>query len=167
MRQDYRLLVCARCRAQVAICSHCDRGQRYCEQGCAQAARRESLRVAGRRYQATFQGRLQHAARQARYRQRQQQRDRQEDFEEPCVSLPGGGEAGPPCAPPSVHALSVSADKVTHQGTQAADEWSRLAFETAARWRITLSASRRWVRCSFCGARCRPYARLEPLRCRR
>jgi len=32
---------CARCRAQVLLCSRCDRGQRYCSQACSFAARRE------------------------------------------------------------------------------------------------------------------------------
>ncbi len=67
--------LCAACRAPVLICSHCDRGQRYCTRGCAEQARQDSLHAAGRRYQATFNGRLQHAGRQRRYRQRQRQQE--------------------------------------------------------------------------------------------
>ncbi|HRP95110.1 MAG TPA: hypothetical protein PL143_02570 [Rhodocyclaceae bacterium] len=52
------------------ICSHCDRGNRYCTRGCAQRARRASLAAAGRRYQASRRGRQAHAARQRRYRER-------------------------------------------------------------------------------------------------
>jgi hypothetical protein len=65
-----RLFQCARCRRQVVICSHCDRGNRYCGKRCAQTARRQSQREAGRRYQRKRRGRFAHADRQRRYRQR-------------------------------------------------------------------------------------------------
>jgi hypothetical protein len=55
-----RLFLCVRCKAQVLVCSHCDRGQIYCAQGCAQTARRDAQR-----------GRVNHAARAAHYRARQ------------------------------------------------------------------------------------------------
>jgi hypothetical protein len=54
----------------VVICSHCDRGNRYCGKQCAQTARRQSQREAARRYQASRRGRFAHAARQRRYRRR-------------------------------------------------------------------------------------------------
>jgi hypothetical protein len=66
-----RLFLCARCQAQILVCSHCDRGQIYCAQGCAQTARRAAQRAAGRRYQASRRGRVNHAARAGRYRARQ------------------------------------------------------------------------------------------------
>jgi hypothetical protein len=62
-----RLLACERCRALVLICSCCDHGQIYCG-NCAEEARRQSVRAAGKRYQATKKGRLAHAARQSAYR---------------------------------------------------------------------------------------------------
>jgi len=64
---------CARagCQAQVLVCSHCDRGQRYCSVACRDQARREAQREAGRRYQSTRAGRFAHARRARRYRQRQ------------------------------------------------------------------------------------------------
>jgi hypothetical protein len=62
-----RLFGCERCRALVLICSSCDRGQIYCA-NCSEEARRQSMRSAGRRYQATKKGRLAHAARQSAYR---------------------------------------------------------------------------------------------------
>jgi len=65
-----RLFLCARCRAQVFICRRCDRGQIYCANGCAQAARRASLREAAQRYQHSRRGRLAHAQRARRYRAR-------------------------------------------------------------------------------------------------
>ena len=66
-----RLYLCARCRAQVLICSCCDRGNIYCERGCAAESRRSKQRTAGRRYQHSLRGRRNHAARARRYRARQ------------------------------------------------------------------------------------------------
>jgi len=66
-----RRFVCARCRASVLVCSHCDRGQIYCAAGCAATARRQSQRDAGRRYQDSLPGRFHHAARTERWRVRQ------------------------------------------------------------------------------------------------
>jgi len=71
MQSSARLFNCARCHCQVVICSHCDRGNIYCGKRCAQAARRQSRRAGGRRYQNTRRGRRCHAERQRRYRQRQ------------------------------------------------------------------------------------------------
>ena len=70
MCRSARLFNCARCRRQVVICSHCDRGNRYCGKPCAETARRHSQREAARRYQSTRCGRFAHAERQRRYRQR-------------------------------------------------------------------------------------------------
>lgn len=72
MENTARLYHCARCHRQVVICRYCDRGNIYCARGCAEAARKEGLRAAGRRYQRSRQGRLRHAERQRRYRARRQ-----------------------------------------------------------------------------------------------
>jgi len=48
MQSSGRLFLCVCCRAQVVICSHCDRGQIYCAADCAQAARCHAVREAGR-----------------------------------------------------------------------------------------------------------------------
>ena len=45
MQSSARLFNCARCRCQVVICSHCDRGNLYCGKRCSQAARRQSVRA--------------------------------------------------------------------------------------------------------------------------
>jgi hypothetical protein len=66
-----RLFLCAGCRDQVIVCSCCDRGQIYCNGGCAARARTRTLQAAGRRYQASPHGRRRHAARMCRYRSRQ------------------------------------------------------------------------------------------------
>jgi hypothetical protein len=65
-----RFFLCAGCRAQVLICSDCDRGQIYCNEGCAREIRRRNQREAGRRYQRSSKGRANHAERSRRYRAR-------------------------------------------------------------------------------------------------
>ena len=70
METPGRRYLCVRCRIAVLICSRCDRGQRYCADGCARQARLSSMRQAGRRYQASRRGRHKHAERQRRYRER-------------------------------------------------------------------------------------------------
>ncbi|CAB3775040.1 hypothetical protein LMG29542_08422 [Paraburkholderia humisilvae] len=70
MQATGRLFLCARCRAQVFICRRCDRGNRYCDADCAQAARRENTRAAGHRYQQSRSSRFAHAARARRHRVR-------------------------------------------------------------------------------------------------
>ena len=70
MQSSARLFNCARCRCQVLICSHCDRGNIYCGKRCSETARRRSQREAARRYQKTRRGGFAHAARQRRYCQR-------------------------------------------------------------------------------------------------
>lgn len=74
MQTSSRLYHCCRCHAQVVICSHCDRGQRYCNNGCTQDARVDSLKRAGKKYQSSRTGRFNNAARQQRYRQQKQQK---------------------------------------------------------------------------------------------
>ncbi|MDA1373081.1 MAG: hypothetical protein O2971_20355 [Proteobacteria bacterium] len=74
MQTSSRLYQCARCHAQVIICSRCDRGHRYCVDGCAQAARAESCKRAGKKYQSSRPGRFNNAARQQRFRARSNQK---------------------------------------------------------------------------------------------
>ena len=42
MARSARLFLCARCRDQVLLCSHCDRGQVYCSRACSVASRSRS-----------------------------------------------------------------------------------------------------------------------------
>lgn len=70
MENTARLYNCARCHRQVTICSYCDRGNIYCGERCANVARKESVREAGKRYQRTRRGCSKHAGRQRRYRSR-------------------------------------------------------------------------------------------------
>ncbi len=71
MDRSARLFLCARCRDQVLLCSHCDRGQQYCGRTCSGICRRERRRETARRYQSSARGQLKHAARTARWRERQ------------------------------------------------------------------------------------------------
>ena len=70
-----RLRVCrgSECHAVFFLCSHCDRGHRYCSLHCRQQARLRQRRCANRRYQQSPEGRLDHCDRQRRYRERRAQ----------------------------------------------------------------------------------------------
>jgi hypothetical protein len=52
----------------------CDRGNRYCKNGCAKKARRTSLARATKKYQQSRAGRFNNAARQQRFRQNKKQK---------------------------------------------------------------------------------------------
>ena len=73
MHTSSRLYQCARCHAQVIVCTRCDRGHRYCRGGCAQIARVDSLKRAGKKYQSSRPGRFNNAARQQRFREQKRQ----------------------------------------------------------------------------------------------
>lgn len=73
MENTLRLFNCLRCRCQVFICSHCDRGNIYCGPSCAKAARLESLKKARERYQKSKRGAQKHALCQHRYRERKKE----------------------------------------------------------------------------------------------
>lgn len=76
MENSARLYHCARCRCQVIVCRFCDRGQIYCTGACAQIARQELVRAAGKRYRQTRLGKFKQALRQQRYRQRLRQQQK-------------------------------------------------------------------------------------------
>ena len=73
-QESYRLYSCRCCAKQVRICGRCDRGNRYCAEGCAQIRRRESRCRASDRYQQSYRGALKHAARQRAWRRRERQK---------------------------------------------------------------------------------------------
>jgi hypothetical protein len=104
MDRAARLFLCARCRDQVLLCSHCDRGQQYCSRTCSSVSRRERRRQTAQRYQSSRGGQLKHAARSASWRERRR-------------SLRRAG--------------AVDIDKVTHQGCPIAPaDASLLACDT-------------------------------------
>lgn len=105
MDRAARLFLCARCRDQVLLCSHCDRGQQYCGRACSSMSRRERRRQTAQRYQSSRGGQLKHAARSASWRRRRRSQGRA-----------GAGD---------------DIDKVTHQGCSVAPaDASLLACET-------------------------------------
>ena len=74
MNPSARMFQCARCHCQVIVCRHCDRGNVYCANGCADLARSASLRRAAKRYRSTRRGRHSNADRQRRFRARQREK---------------------------------------------------------------------------------------------
>lgn len=68
-----RVCLSRECRAVFFLCSHCDRGQRYCSLSCRRQARLGQRRCANRRHQQSLEGRLDHRDRQREYRQRRAQ----------------------------------------------------------------------------------------------
>lgn len=82
-----RRFVCARCRRAVLICSHCDRGQRYCSAACSLQARSCAQRAAAKRYQDSRKGRHAHAKRQRQWRARQQRVTHQGSPPQPCADV--------------------------------------------------------------------------------
>lgn len=155
MDRTARLFLCARCRDQVLLCSHCDRGQHYCSRACSVLSRRERRRETAQRYQSSRRGRLKHAARAACWRARRR-----------ALSQAIAGRD--------------NNDKVTHQGCPPAPaDVSLLACETPSACEITTvvtdsahdsapasaSAASSTVRvCRRCAHRLMPHLRLGFLR---
>ena len=131
--------MCARCRAQVLLCSRCDRGQRYCGRACSRAARQDSRRETARRYQRSRAGRLAHAARSRRWRQRQSVQ-------------PGRDDA-------------TSANFVTHQGSPLTGADAPLPLcEQAAEAKPVDTVTNVALICRRCAAALSPWARQGFLR---
>lgn len=80
-----RIYNCLRCHALVVLCSHCDRGNRYCMGGCSEVARLQSIARAAQKYENSRKGRINNAARQQRYRERQRNK------------VTDQGSGSPPC----------------------------------------------------------------------
>jgi hypothetical protein len=60
------------CGVMFAVCASRDRGQRYCSERCRSRQRRNQVRAAGKRYQASKAGKRAHCRRQQAYRVRLQ-----------------------------------------------------------------------------------------------
>jgi hypothetical protein len=95
-----RLFLCVGCRIQVVLCSHCDRGNRYCSRACWRQVHDVARREAASRYQRSRCGRVRHAARSQRWRQRA------------ARHAVADVDADIAC-----HADGDAAHKVTHQGS--------------------------------------------------
>ncbi len=185
--RESRIFACARCGREVRICRCCDRGHRYCGEGCSKAARRDSMRRAGAKYQKTDEGSANHGARQQRYEER---RDadlthhtppmppaviEMEPSLEAVAPEPSAVEAGGPD-----HDESSPAD-LEEEGCQAAGEVPSLAPEPSAieagnpdddgpapagmdRQAFDGGAPSPPVRCDFCGCQCHAGGRRDFLR---
>lgn len=91
------------------LCSHCDRGQRYCSFACRRQARLRQHRAANRRYQQSPEGRLDHRDRQQQYRERQC-RARVTDQGSIVSVCPASSQCGAVEAPsPDAHKPAVAA----------------------------------------------------------
>jgi hypothetical protein len=142
MQQSIRRFLCAGCRVEAYICTHCDRGQRYCTSGCARAARRRSQREANRRYQGSRRGRLRHAERARRYRSRHKN-----VTDHGSLPIAAHDELG-------MSSAEAKSGQSTVQSTP-----SDLSALTA-----TDRSGAGAVRCSFCCRWCEPWIRHAPLR---
>jgi len=149
MDQPARLYLCARCRAQVVLCSRCDRGNRYCGRPCWHEARTEARPQTAQRYQRSRRGRIAHAQRSRRWRQRRAARDAAGDAGDDAHNVTHqGSQQGVASAPlvawthdsATVAPADTAAD-ITAQGTP-----QELAIATLA------TAAACWA-CRRCGAR--------------
>ncbi len=107
METSARLYNCARCHQQVILCSHCDYGNIYCFDGCAQEAKILSLREANKRYRESPLGRQNAARRQAEFRQRNRLEESSDPSSEPSPEK-----------------------KVTHQGSEEEPAPAPIASES-------------------------------------
>lgn len=167
MGASCRLFVCARCEQIVHICSDCDRGNRYCGDLCTQAARRQSLREAGRRYQKKPAGAACHARREKR------RRTRRAEF---CANRDASGFTSP--APPATKAIATATrPSAPDPATAPIPAESPGVADAAVEPRRGLTQDPRFVaacvawalrepptRCNFCGCLCDPAPRHDFIR---
>ena len=141
-----RFFLCVRCREQVVVCRRCDHGQIYCSGSCAHEARRQSQRMAGQRYQATFCGRRNHAARMSRHRARQK------------IVTHQGSPLQPQDDVVPLDAELLDAGPLTAAVTASKPAAVRAV---AMRSRVPRAGS---LHCHWCGERCSPLLRNDFLR---
>ena len=156
MDDSARLFLCARCFVQVRLCSHCDRGQRYCTRTCSSLARDAAQREAADRYQRSRGGRMTHAARSRRWRIRHHR-----------------------LGPLATTQVEADANIVTHQGSPGALADAPLLAWTSDRAEVSVTpdpdpdpdpSATTWVErdaapsCRRCGAALAPWVRQGFLR---
>ena len=133
MCRSARLYNCVRCGCQVLICSHCDRGNRYCSGNCSELSRKEKRKEAQQRYEETDKAKKAKAKRQQHYRQRQK---------EPKVG---------------------STEKATHQGSKRLPLYDLLLIELEKlKKQLQKCHFTNCIHhcCHFCGAQCQEFIRL-------
>jgi hypothetical protein len=146
VQETIRRFLCAGCRVVAYLCTACDRGQRYCSDGCTRGSRRRSQRESDRRYQSSERGRLKHAERARRYRQRCRSVTEQSSV----VSL-------------EQDVRSTSAASEVSTPSSAEGTATTLASESST----DEIAHFRQVNCHFCRRWCDQWIRYAPLRLRR
>jgi hypothetical protein len=152
MDQPARMYLCASCRAQVVLCSRCDRGNRYCGRLCRRQARAEARRQTAQRYQRSWRGRIAHAQRTRRWRQRRAaaRKDEREDARSAGDDAHNVTHQG---SQPGVAAAPLAA--WTHHstsGTLADPATTAATAATAPPEVATITVATCW-RCRRCGAR--------------
>ena len=148
VQETIRRFLCAGCRVAAYVCTACDRGQRYCSDGCALAARRRSQRESDRRYQSSERGRLKHAERARQYRQRRRSVTEQ------------GAVVGPK---QDVSGTSAPHEEVSTPPSSAEETATTLASQSSIDDRAHFGQ----VSCHFCRRWCDQWIRHAPLRPRR
>ena len=149
---SYRLYSCGRCAKQVRICVGCDRGNRYCAEGCAQIRLCETRCRAAARYQQSYHGALKHAARQRACRRRQQQKvTHQGSLEEVAALIVASRSTFTPTHEP--HSETADIRPPLPVGIR----------RVPSHWPID-QTKRLAPRCCFCGCVLAAFARLGPLR---
>ena len=146
VRETIRRFLCARCRVEAYLCTACDRGPRYCSDGCALAARRRFQRESDQRYQSSERGRLKHAERARRYRQRRSSVTEQGAAMSPEHDL---------CSMSAPHEVSARHHRL------------RKRQQRASGTSIDDEAHPGQVGCRVCRRWCDPWIRHTPLRPRR
>lgn len=144
------MFTCARCHRQVAICTRCDRGQRYCSAHCRRQQRTANVREAVRRYQQTPHGARNNAARQKLWRLRSATRIVTTVTHHPSIT----------------HSLLREEVPVKNAPKENCDATSHRTPVIAHRIPVLLPTGETGQtvrRCDFCGRPCGSYARSETL----
>jgi hypothetical protein len=167
MGTSCRLFVCARCGTTVLICSQCDRGNRYDGTECSEAARRHSVREAGRRYQQSPAGAACHARRQKRFRTRQAEFCAKHDASRFTPPPASATDAIAAAAPPNEAILAIT--KPPTEARPASETQGPPRPETVQAPRpvavcVAWPPHDRRIPCDFCGRRCDPPARNDFIR---
>ena len=147
MDRTARLFLCACCRDQVLLCSHCDRGQLYCSRACSRVSRRERRRQTAQRYQSSRCGQLKHAARTARWRERRSLRQHINKVTHQGCLVAHADAPLPACNIPSADEFIIGTEPRTDAVLASV---GTVAFTTRV--------------CRHCGHRLLPHVRLDWLR---
>jgi hypothetical protein len=121
------------CLVVFFICTHCDRGHRYCSVRCRQHARIQQRRMANARHQQSPEGQLDHRDRQREYRCRRRTQLPVTDQSSLSITSPASFE----CGPVDVPAVEIA----PLHSSGSADIFVRRP-NTKSGW---------WLRCWFCG----------------